>query len=76
MRLGISTYSFPWRIGTKDFAPPTAFTPGELLEYAASKNMYQRRLRSTIFLKAKAILKAKALMDATASVVCSGQLKQ
>ena len=39
MQLGISTYSFPWRIGIKNFTPPTPLTPHELLQYAAEKNI-------------------------------------
>ena len=39
MQLGISTYSFPWRIGTKNFPPPMPFRPHELLQYAAARNI-------------------------------------
>ena len=39
MQLGISTYSFPWRIGTQNFPPPVPFGPHELLQYAAARNV-------------------------------------
>ena len=39
MQLGISTYSFPWSVGIKDFTPPQPLTASELLEYAAQKNI-------------------------------------
>lgn len=39
MQLGISTYSFPWRTGIKNFTPSTPLTAHELLQYAAGKNI-------------------------------------
>ena len=39
MQLGISTYSFPWAIGTKAFTPPYPLTAVELLQYAAGKDI-------------------------------------
>ena len=39
MQLGISTYSFPWRIGAKNFTPPIPLGPHELLQYAAARDI-------------------------------------
>lgn len=39
MRLGISTYSFPWAIGIKDSYPASPLTATGLLQYAFSKNI-------------------------------------
>ncbi|MBC7827595.1 MAG: TIM barrel protein [Chitinophagaceae bacterium] len=39
MQLGISTYSFPWSVGIKDFPPTHPLTATELLQYAAEKNI-------------------------------------
>jgi sugar phosphate isomerase/epimerase len=39
MQLGISTYSFPWATGLKNFIPPQPLSAAELLQYAAQKNI-------------------------------------
>ena len=39
MQLGISTYSFPWSVGIKDFVPPHPFSANDLLLYAAERNI-------------------------------------
>jgi sugar phosphate isomerase/epimerase len=39
MQLGISTYSFPWSVGIKNFIPPHPFSANDLLLYAADRNI-------------------------------------
>src|SRR5688500_13646884 len=39
MQLGISTYSFPWSVGIKNFIPPHPFSAYDLLHYAAGRNI-------------------------------------
>jgi len=39
MRLGLSTYTFPWNFGIKDFLPTQPWTYNELLNYAAEKQI-------------------------------------
>jgi len=44
LKLGISTYSFPWSIGVSGSPPPHPMTTGDLISYAARKKISHLQL--------------------------------
>jgi sugar phosphate isomerase/epimerase len=60
MELGISSYSFPWSIGVKDFTPEHPMNGLELLQYAHTKNIRHVQFGDNLPLH---LLQEKELVD-------------